>query len=103
MAASRSTWSKELQTLGGRVEFARKRVDMTQVALAKRVNVGGPTITRLESGERLAELDTLIAIARVLHVPVGWLIAGEGTLPEAVPVDAGDTDRRRRKRDAPAV
>ncbi len=88
----------ELETLPERLKYARKRVGMTGAALAEASKIDAGQISRLESGERTAgvEAATIIRLARELGVPVGWLAADEGVLPEKVQIFS-ETDRRRRK------
>jgi transcriptional regulator with XRE-family HTH domain len=88
----------ELATLPERLKYARTRIGMTGAALAEASEIDAGQISRLESGERVGgvEAQTLIRLARNLGVPVGWLAADEGPIPEKVPVFR-ETDGRRRK------
>jgi transcriptional regulator with XRE-family HTH domain len=87
----------ELETLPERLKYARKRAGYTGAALAEATAIDAGQISRLESGERTAgvEAATIIRLARELGVPVGWLAADEGPLPEA-PIFR-ETDGRKRK------
>lgn len=96
MAAAKRDRSNEVATIGDRLKFARKRIRMTQPALAAKVGLDASAISRLEANERLVELGTLIDLARALSIPTGWLVANEGELPPPPPVDPNATDRRRR-------
>jgi len=93
----------ELLTLPTRLKYARERINMTQAALAKRADMDPGQVSRLEKGERGAGIEVAIVIrlARELGVPVGWLAADEGDLPEAPKgptVFSEDSDRRRKPR-----
>ncbi len=96
-AAAKRNWPDELKGMGDRVKLVRKGRKMTKRALAAHVGCDPSTITRLESGERLVELPTLIVLARVLGVSPGWILTGEGALPELTPAAPSDRDGRRRR------
>jgi hypothetical protein len=53
-------------------------------------------ISRLESGLRLLEMETMLRLCRELGAPVGYVLGGEGQLPVA---DFAETDRRKRRTD----
>jgi transcriptional regulator with XRE-family HTH domain len=94
-AAKRIT---EIDTLPLRVRLARERVPMTQRALAKKLGIDPGQISRLESGKRGQglELATVIQLARVLGVPVGWLAANEGEMGPVPVFRERVSDGRRR-------
>ncbi len=91
-------WPPELRELGARVRLVRKGRKMTKKALAAKIGCDPSTLTRLEKGERLMELPRLVLLARALgpDIKVGWIIAGEGPLPELRPAPPEDRDQRRR-------
>lgn len=64
--------------IGRRIRKIRKEKGLTQVQLAEMVLVSGSSITRLEKGETMVSVFTLRAIAKVLDVPVSWLLEEEG-------------------------
>lgn len=92
----------ELETLGGRLIYARERQHLTAAAVAKAASMDPGQLSRYESGERTAGIEaaTVIALARALGVPVGWLAADEGQLPPLppVPIFRESSDRRRRRK-----
>lgn len=90
----------ELETLPGRLKYARERARLTGAALAEASGIDASQISRIESGERTAgvEAATLIRLARECGVPVGWLAADEGALPERPIPLFRETDRRRRRK-----
>jgi transcriptional regulator with XRE-family HTH domain len=53
---------------------ARRRVHLTQAALAKKVRVHQVTIARLETGERRPSMRLLQKLAKALGVPVTELL-----------------------------
>lgn len=100
MAASKRTWSLELRGIGSRARFARERIGLGQREAAEHLGVSSSSVNRLELGHRLLELDSLIRLARLYRVPVGWLLVEEGLGPIAGPPEPKLTspvgDRRRR-------
>lgn len=64
--------------LGHRVRQRRRELGITQLALAERSGVAGPTISRIECGKRddLAAF-TAVMLARGLGCSTEWLITGE--------------------------
>jgi transcriptional regulator with XRE-family HTH domain len=62
--------------VGQRIAALRKAQGLTQLRLAHRTGIALNTISRLERGENEnPELNTLLAIAAALSVPVGELLA----------------------------
>lgn len=57
---------------------ARKRANVGVVQLDSLAGVGKGTTTRLESGDRIADIETLFRIARALRLNLHWLMTGEG-------------------------
>lgn len=64
------TFSKGDVEIGQRIRRLRKYLRMTQKELAEKVMISPSSITRLESGQIMVSLFTLIEIAKVLQVPV---------------------------------
>jgi transcriptional regulator with XRE-family HTH domain len=87
----------ELATLGTRLKYARERQRLTAAAVAESAQIDPGQLSRYEKGERTSgiEVATVIALARALGVPVGWLAADEGTLPP-VAVFRENADRRKK-------
>jgi transcriptional regulator with XRE-family HTH domain len=70
-----ATWIREsVSTIPGRLETALKTHGWTAKELAKRSGVSEAVISRTAQGMNLW---SAIALARALHVRVGWLVAGE--------------------------
>ena len=55
--------------IGATVSAIRGELGMTMVALAKKVGVSQPQISRLESGQQGFRSGTLVKIAKALRVP----------------------------------
>jgi transcriptional regulator with XRE-family HTH domain len=79
----------ELLRLPTRLKYARERAGLSGAALAKKAGIDPAQVSRYENPEsgRAAGIEaaTLIRLAQALGVPVGWLVADEGTLP-SVPI-----------------
>lgn len=96
MAASKKDWSPELAGLGGRARHARERMGYGVREAAEALGVHNSSISRLEDGTRLVDVDTMIRLARLYHAPLGWLLAEEVPLPpldEATERAVGDRRR----------
>lgn len=63
------------------------REAINQTELAMRIGVKPSHVSRLISGERQASKETLVAIARALHVPPEQVMRAAGVLPERSPDD----------------
>ncbi len=82
MATIATTTDTELQALGKRLQTFRHLANLTQEALADRAGITANFVAHLERGSRKPSVGTLVAMARVLDVPVGSLFGesgGEGT------------------------
>lgn len=66
--------------LNENIRTLRKRMGLTQVELAERLNVSQSTITSWENGTRRPDLDLLPAIAQIFGVSVDVLI-GNNPVP----------------------
>lgn len=60
--------------IGRRIQRLRKYMRMTQRELAEKVMVSPSSITRLESGQIMVSVFTIMEIARVLDVPVSAIL-----------------------------
>ena len=97
MAAGKKGWSPELAGLGKRAKHARERIGFGVREAADAVGIDNSSLSRLEAGKRLVELDVLIQLARLYRCPLGWLLAEDQPLP---PLDEAERlsavgDRRR--------
>lgn len=68
-------------TLGQRIAEERKKLGISQVGLATRLDVSRQAISKWESDAAIPEIDKLIALSRLYGVSVGWLLGVE-ELPE---------------------
>lgn len=78
-------------TVGQRVALKRKEQGLSQEALGEALGVSRQSVYKWESDSALPEIDKLIALSRLFHVTVGWLLGVEESAPEgsASPSDAG--------------
>jgi transcriptional regulator with XRE-family HTH domain len=71
------------------LKAARKRMKLTQGALAKRAGVHRVTVVKLESGKRTtASFSTVHALAGALQVPISALTVPEGVSPVEPEIEA---------------
>jgi transcriptional regulator with XRE-family HTH domain len=69
--------------VGARLRQAREQWNVTTSALAEACDMRWKTLGLIEQGRRIPRLDTAVALARALDVPVSWLVYGEGPAPFA--------------------
>jgi transcriptional regulator with XRE-family HTH domain len=63
------------QQLAARVLKWRSEKQMSQAQLVKRSGLSRSTVSRLENGERVADTQTLSAVAKGLGIPLNWLLS----------------------------
>ena len=63
--------------IGCRIAKLRKRIGMSQAQLANVLHVSPSTIGMYEQGRREPGVDTLVALARVLHTSTDYLCTGQ--------------------------
>lgn len=69
-------------TLGKKIQKARKEANISQVELAKKLNVRQGSISNWERDERKPELQKLQAIARIVNKPMDYFFDDELELDE---------------------
>ena len=71
-------------TLGERIQELRKNAGLSQETLGETLGVTRQSISKWEGDAAIPELDKLIAMSRLFHIPVGVLLGVEeaGTGPE---------------------
>lgn len=70
-----------MDTIGGRIKYARKRKKMTQQCLCD--EMGGAdisNISRIERGLQIPLMKTINSIADALGVDPEWITTGEGSM-----------------------
>ena len=84
----RLTPEPDYVAIGRRVRDARKRLDLTQEALAEKVGLSTPHMSNIENGKTKVSLPSLILIANALQTTVDSLLHDNLT----VTYDAFDKD-----------
>ena len=85
---------REQQTLGRRVQEARKAAGLSQESLGERLGVSRQAVSKWEADTSVPELENLIAMSRILGVTIGALLevepeAAEGRSEEDAPEAPG--------------
>lgn len=71
-----------LETLAGRLRFARSRAGVSARALGRKAGLGARTVAMLEQGVRPdPRRSTIEALAKALDVKLDWLLLGKGQGP----------------------
>ena len=71
---------REQQTLGRRIQEARKAAGLSQESLGERLGVSRQAVSKWEADAAVPELENLIAMSRIFGVTIGALL---GVEPEA--------------------
>ena len=74
-------------TLGDRIAQKRKEQSMSQEALGAELGVSRQSIYKWENNVSVPEIEKLIAMSRLFHVTVGWLLGVEETENPVQPAD----------------
>lgn len=82
--------SKEI---GDRIRGCRG--EMTQSTFAERLGVHRKTVERWESGDRIPDGESLLALKREFDIDPGWLLTGIGSAPSLAPREAALLDNYR--------
>lgn len=69
-------------TIGQRIAAKRKELGLSQMELGDKMNVSRQSVSKWEADAALPEIDKLIALSKLYHVSVGWLL---GVEPEDAP------------------
>lgn len=64
-------------TMGQRIAARRKLLNLSQEALAERLDISRQAISKWESDAAIPEIDKLIALSKLYNVSVGWLLGVE--------------------------
>lgn len=60
-----------------RIHEQRRNMGLTQLQLARELKISPSTVGMYEQGRRTPDLETLIALSRLFHVSLDYLITGE--------------------------
>ena len=104
---------REQQTLGRRIQEARKAAGLSQESLGERLGVSRQAVSKWESDASVPDLENLIAMSRIFGVTIGALLGVEPAAeepteedsPEAPGGESGDAapDRELTDRELAAV
>lgn len=64
-------------TIGQRIAQERKKLELSQMGLAARLDVSRQAISKWESDAAIPDIDKLITLSRIFDVSVGWLLGVE--------------------------
>lgn len=64
-------------TIGGRIAARRKLLNLSQEALAEKLDISRQAVSKWESDAAIPEIDKLIALSKLYGVSVGWLLGVE--------------------------
>ena len=87
---------REQQTLGRRIQEARKAAGLSQESLGERLGVSRQAVSKWEADAAVPELENLIAMSRIFGVTIGALLGVEPTAEvpgrgePALPEEHGD-------------
>jgi transcriptional regulator with XRE-family HTH domain len=73
--------SGAMDTLGGRIVYARESQDLTTAQLARRIGVKTETLHGWEADRAEPRPNRLLMLAGVLNVGPTWLLTGDGEKP----------------------
>lgn len=76
----------EALTIGQRIAQERKKLELSQMGLAARLDVSRQAISKWESDAAIPEIDKLIALSKLFGVSIGWLLGVEDQPSEQEPV-----------------
>ena len=70
------------QTLGRRIQEARKAAGLSQESLGERLGVSRQAVSKWESDASVPDLENLIAMSRIFGVTIGALLGMEPAVEE---------------------
>lgn len=76
-------------TIGRRIAVKRKELGLSQIDLGEKMGVSRQSVSKWEADAAIPEIDKLIALSKLYHVSVGWLLGvEEQEKPEQAPEQA---------------
>ena len=79
------------QTLGRRIQEARKAAGLSQESLGERLGVSRQAVSKWEADAAVPELENLIAMSRIFGVTIGALLGVEPAAEEPAEEEAAET------------
>lgn len=80
-------------TIGQRIAAKRKELGISQIELGERMGVSRQSVSKWESDAAIPEIDKLIALSKLFHVSVGWLLGVEEEPEPQTPPEQTFTQR----------
>lgn len=74
----------DLLAIGYRIAEERQRLGYTQRDLAVKCNLGLKTISLLENGRRVLQVDTLVKLSECFHKSVDYILFGRSADDDAI-------------------
>lgn len=63
--------------IGQRIKEKRKELKLTQVQIKKMCGISNGNLSDFENGNKAPSAGALIALSKVLHVSIDWILTGE--------------------------
>ena len=92
---------QEQQTLGRRIQEARKAAGLSQESLGERLGVSRQAVSKWEADTSVPELENLIAMSRIFGVTIGALLGVEPAAEEPAEEEAAETSGEEAENTAP--
>ena len=89
------------QTLGRRIQEARKAAGLSQESLGERLGVSRQAVSKWEADAAVPELENLIAMSRIFGVTIGALLGMEPAAEEPTEEEAAETSGEEAENTAP--
>lgn len=75
--------------LGDKIKYAREQLGMTQSELADKLYVSQSFVTHIENNRRIPKMDKMVALSKVLEVPLDYLVSDDIKTPDIIFEDKG--------------
>lgn len=69
--------SEELKAIGKRIKKQRKNLNLTQEALAEKMDVSIQMVSNLERGNKAIKIENLVRLSEILNVSTDYILIGE--------------------------
>lgn len=87
-------------TIGNKISFCRKKVGMSQEALAAKLSISRQAVSRWETGEAVPDTEKIIQLSRLFNVSTDYLLLDEieEQQAEESPIDIQADSLKERRR-----
>ena len=83
-----------MNVIANRIKDRRKQLGLSQVDLARLVNISQTQISKYELGQNLPTADILVALSRVLRISIDWLVGVSDEIGELPHDDLSEAERQ---------